>query len=274
MTDIGDARPKSRGGMKGTGNSGPAKGRARSDSVPAAKKDKQSNDRNGPRRDILAGEVLDKAAALFAARGFAATSLQDIADQVGLSRTAIYYYFDSKDALLHELVRGVTKQATQIFDDLDAEPDLAPAVKLHEAARRLVLWVTNPQTHLKLIDRSEHELSTSVAGVHRQAKKRVLHGMSGLIEAGISAGEFRAVDTRIAAFAIIGMCNWVAWWFRPGGEKSANEIAVSVADQAIASLRHPSLAARPTDLVSVTNAIRAELDLIDRLHASPPKRSK
>ena len=67
-------------------------------------------ERSGPRRDILAAEVLDKAATLFAARGFAATSLQDVAEQVGLSRTSIYHYFDSKDALLQELVRGVTSE--------------------------------------------------------------------------------------------------------------------------------------------------------------------
>jgi AcrR family transcriptional regulator len=239
----------------------------------AAKKDSASSDRSGPRRDILAGEVLDKAATLFTAKGFAATSLQDVADQVGLSRTAIYYYFDSKDALLQELVRGVTKQATQIFDDLDTAAGTSPADNVREAARRLVLWVTNPQTHFKLIDRSEHELPAATAAVHRQAKRRVLHGMSALIDAGIAAGEFRAADARIAAFAVIGMCNWVAWWFRPNGERSASEIAATVADQAVASLRRPDRQAARTDLGALTQAIRAELDLIDRMHVVTKKGS-
>lgn len=223
-------------------------------------------ERAGPRRDMLAGEVLDKAAALFAARGFAATSLQDVADQVGLSRTSIYYYFDSKDVLLHELVGGVTKQATQIFDELDRQPALAPPAKVHEAARRLVLWVTDPRTHFKLVDRCENELPASIAAVHRRAKRRVLEAMASLIEAGIASGAFRAVDPRISAFAIIGMCNWSAWWFSAGGGKSAEEVAVSIADQAVASLRHASDAAVSTDLRALTSAIRAELDLIDRVH--------
>ena len=227
---------------------------------------RKAAERGGPRREILASEVLDKAAALFAERGYAATSLQDIADRVGLSRTAIYYYFDSKDAVLIELVRGSTREAARIFDDLDGLAGLGPAAKVHEAARRLVLWVLDPQTHFKLVDRSEHELPAVIAGVHRQAKRRVLNGLAGMVEAGVAEGAFRAVDPRIAAFAIIGMCNWTAWWFNPAGERSAAEIARLIADQAVASLRPARARASATDLHALTDAIRAELDVIDRLH--------
>lgn len=225
----------------------------------------------GPRRDILASEVLDKAATLFAAQGFAATSLQDIADRVGLSRTAIYYYFDSKDAVLHALVRGVTKEAGRIFEEVGAASGLSPSQKVHEAARRLVLWVIDPRTHFKLVDRSEHELPAPIAAVHRQAKRRVLAGMKGLIEAGVQAGELRAVDPGVAAFAIIGMCNWSAWWFNPDGELSAGEVAQMIADMAVASLRRPHARAAGTDVRALTSAIRAELDLIDRLHGRKPR---
>ena len=66
----------------------------------AAAPAKQLGERSGPRRDVLSNELLGKAAALFAARGFAATSLQDIANEIGLSRTSVYYYFPSKEAVL------------------------------------------------------------------------------------------------------------------------------------------------------------------------------
>lgn len=268
MTDSSERTSRPRGvagpaGRKNTSARSGAKGMPRQD---------RSTERKGPRREILTADVLDKAAALFTERGFAATSLQDVADQVGLTRTAIYHYFDSKDALLQELVRGVTRQATQIFDDLAAAPDMRPADKVREAARRLVLWVTSPATHFKLVDRSEHELSAATANVHRQAKRRVLNGMSRLIDEGIAAGEFRAVEPGVAALAIIGMCNWVAWWFNPAREKSAGDIAEMVAELAVASLRRPDWRADPTDLGSLTRNIRAELDVIDRLHTRRDQR--
>jgi AcrR family transcriptional regulator len=229
----------------------------------------QNGDRAGPRRDILTSEVLDKAAVLFTERGYAGTSLQDIADQVGVSRTAIYHYFDSKEAVLNELVSGVTRGAARIFDELGTSTSLGPAEKLHEAARRFTLWVLDPKTYFKMIDRSEHELPAAVASSHRQTKRRVLSGVSSLIDAGIASGEFRAVDSKVAAFAIIGMCNWTAWWFNDRGEKSAKDVACALADLAIASLRHANEKALPTDLLSLTKSIRTELDKIDRLHGKP-----
>src|ERR1700730_11984700 len=100
----------------------------------------------GARRDLLAAEVLDKAASLFALRGFAATSLKDVADAVGLQRSSIYYYYPNKDALLKELIQGVTLPVARIFRDVEAE-SLSPLAKGREVGRRLVLWVADPKTH-------------------------------------------------------------------------------------------------------------------------------
>ena len=46
-----------------------------------------------------------------------------------------------------------------------------------------------------------------------------------LIDEAVAAGEARAVDSRVTAFAIIGMCNWTAWWFVPDGELTAATVA-------------------------------------------------
>ncbi len=227
-------------------------------------------ERAAPRRDVLAAEVLSKASELFARKGFAATSLQDVADAVGLSRTSIYTYFDSKDALLFALVEGVTKEAGQIFDRVDADAGLAAPGKVREAARRLVLWVTDPATNFKLVDRSENDLPKPIADAHRRSKRRVLSGLVGLIEAGVASGAFRAVEPRIAAFAILGMCNWTAWWYSPGGTMPREAIADVIADQALASLVRPADRTGTTDIRELTDAIRAELDLIDTLHGPKP----
>jgi AcrR family transcriptional regulator len=204
----------------------------------------------------LTSEVLDKAASLFAKRGFAATNLQEIADAVGVSRPSIYYYFSSKEALLEQMVRGVTLPVTQIFDALDA-------------ASRLVLWVTDPHMHFKLIERTENELPVALANAHRASKRRVLDSMVKLIEAGIIAGEIRAVDPRVAAFAILGMCNWTASWFSASGPLSAKQLAAAIADLAVASVHRTSVGG--SDIRSLTKSIRESIDLIEVLY---PKESE
>ena len=59
------------------------------------------------RRGLVEAEILERGAELFAARGFAATSMQDIADALGSSRPALYHYFRSKDEILDRLIQGL-----------------------------------------------------------------------------------------------------------------------------------------------------------------------
>ena len=232
-------------------------------------------ERNGPRRDVLTTEVLDKAAGLFATRGFAATSLQDIANEVGLSRTSMYYYFPSKEALLDALIRGVTQRTTSIFAGLQGTPDRTHTERLAEAARQLVMWVTDPHTHFKLLDRSELELPEDLAAVHRDTKRRVLSRMTRMIEDGTKSGEFRPLDARVTAFAILGMCNWTAWWFSANGELDRKEVAETIADLAVASVRRPVGAGQPDDLKSLMASIRGSLDLIEQAGLSTlPRRRR
>ena len=221
--------------------------------------------KSGLRKDVLSSEVLDRAVGLFAQRGFAGTSLKDVADAVGLSRPAIYYYFPSKDALLEELLTGVTVSAARILDNVEKRTDLSSIDKIGAAAHDLVMWVTERRLHFIAIDRSENELPAPILAKHREAKRRVLSGMMRLIEEAVAADEARAVDSRVTAFAIIGMCNWTAWWFVPDGDLPAGAVADRIADLAMNSVRR----ARPAngsarDVRALTSEIRDILTMIDR----------
>ena len=218
----------------------------------------------GIRRDLLAGEVLDKAAALFASQGFASTSLKDVADAVGLSRSSIYYYYPNKDALLRELIHGVTVPVANIFRDVEMQ-ESSPRVKIREVVRRLVLWVADPHTHFRLMDRSEAELPPAIAKVHTDAKRRVLDEMVKLIEAAMLAGEVRAVDARVSALGIIGMAMWTAWWVRPDHGPSLEEVADIIAESATSSLQRVAHAKSAATVPDLTREIRENLAIIDKM---------
>ena len=218
----------------------------------------------GVRRDLLAAEVLSKAAELFAARGFAATSLKDVADAVGLQRSSIYYYYPNKDALLAELIQGVTLPVARMFKEVAAE-GLSPLAQIRDVVRRLTLWVADPATHFRLMDRSEAELPEAIAKVHREAKRQVLGEMVALIDAAVRAGEAKAVDTRVSALCIIGMAMWTAWWFQPNQERSLVQVAQQVADNAIAVIERTVPAERAATVGELAREIRENLALIERL---------
>jgi AcrR family transcriptional regulator len=218
----------------------------------------------GVRRDLLAAEVLDKAATLFASQGFAATSLKDVADAVGLQRSSIYYYYPNKDALLKELIQGVTVPVVRMFRDVEADK-LSPLATLREVVRRLVLWVADPKTHFRLMDRSEAELPEAIAKVHRDAKRHVLGEMVKLIDAAILVGEARATDSRVSALSVIGMAMWTAWWFQPEHGHSLEAVSEEIADNAVAVVQRAAPAKRIATVAELTREIRKNLALIDRL---------
>ena len=220
----------------------------------------------GVRRDLLAAEVLDKAAALFAAQGFAATSLKDVADAVGLQRSSIYYYYPSKDALLEELIQGVTEPIAEILSEVQAK-HLRPLAEIREVVRRLVLWVADPKTHFRLMDRSEAELPDAIARAHRDAKRRVLSGIIKLVDKAVLAGEARALDARVTALSIIGMTMWTAWWVQPEQSQTLGDIAEQVAENAVALVRRTAPVEKAASIDDLAREIRENLALIERLSA-------
>ena len=87
------------------------------------------------RRELVENEIYEHAIRLFAERGFAGTSLQDIADALGITRPALYYYVKSKDELLAKLAADVAGGSAAQIAELAARPDLDAAGKLREIAR-------------------------------------------------------------------------------------------------------------------------------------------
>jgi TetR/AcrR family transcriptional regulator len=145
--------------------------------------------------------ILDTACGLFAKFGFAKTTLDDVADAVGMKKGSLYYYFDSKEAIFSEVI---TQMATRILDMMRADIETE----------------TNPRTAiLKFIESGiRHSYDAiNVVGISSQMKLEIMplahqilsdfHSeltthMSGIIERGIVDGEFKPCDSKRLAQAI------------------------------------------------------------------------
>ena len=188
------------------------------------------------RRELVENEIYEHAIRLFAERGFAGTSLQDIADALGITRPALYYYVKSKDELLAKLAADVAGGSAAQITELARRPDLDAAGKLREIVRMTALRQATQPERFRLLIRSEAELPAELSDAYDSSRRAVLRAVTGVIEEGIRAGRFRPIDARIAALGVIGMWNWVAWWFRPDRD-SADAVADQLADMAIAALQ-------------------------------------
>jgi AcrR family transcriptional regulator len=215
------------------------------------------------KKEALRQTVLKVAAELFAERGYAGTSLQDLADELGMSRPSLYYYFSSKEAILASLVEEVTVFSHRQSERVAANPEADPDESLRLLVRNHAKWLLEHSVQFRVVDRSESELPEETREVHNAAKRALLEDFTRLIAHGIQVGHFRGVDPRVAAFAMLGMCSWTAWWFKPDGRQTADAIADMIADMALHSVRREG--AKRSKIAEVGDAFQMLRDDISRL---------
>ena len=190
----------------------------------------------GARWGLVENQILTEATRLFAERGFAGTSLKDIADATGLTRPALYHYFANKEALLARLVSDLTLAPAAELAKLGHLPGKRAVERLHAMAFDTALRHARQPERFRVLVRSDAELPAELAQSYRDGRRRILAEFVAVIEQGMASDELRPVDARTAALGIIGMCTWVAWWYRPDSAGDERVVATALADMAVASL--------------------------------------
>lgn len=219
--------------------------------------------------DALRENILEVATRLFIERGFDGTSFNDIADVVGVSRPALYYYFKSKEAILEVLTTVVTRAAGELASEaLPAHLRQPSAMLRHRVLRHAHLILTHP-LQFRVVERNEDNLPPEQRKLAEQSRRAVLEQFRQAIELGIERGQFRVMDAKVAAFSIIGMCNWTAWWFAPSGPRRAEEIAEQIADMALRSVEQDAgRQLSEQSAAGVLKLLRDDIDLLER-HLKP-----
>lgn len=212
--------------------SGRSRGRGRAPS------DTNAGSQSTSRRELVEREIMEQATRLFAEKGFAGTTLQDIAVASGLTRPALYHYVANKDELLARLVTEIAEQPAQLLRTINERTDLDPVQKLREMALSIALHQMQAPDRFRLLIKSEAELPDSLANTYRNSRRRVLKEFIAVIDDGIRAGQFFPIDSRTAALGVIGMLNWVAWWHHPG-DTGGRSAATQLADMAVRTVIDP-----------------------------------
>lgn len=194
--------------------------------------------------------MLDTAAELFAERGFAGTNLKDLADALGMSRPGLYYHFPSKEKLLEALIEEVTVSAERYLAGLSAGLDQDPEEALRQIVYGATLWVLDNHVLFRVLDRSDAEIPADLRASHNLSKKAILEHFTNILRRGMDAGVFSPIDPHVAALSLAGMRNWTAWWYRPGGRLSREQIANTIAEMSVRAVVRPDVPRSPARRVS------------------------
>ena len=227
---------------------------------------KTNGDSENSRKKLVRDQLINKAAELFATRGLSRTTFNEIGQELELSRSALYHYFRNKDEILEALIKDQTVVPTLSMKALIADRSLTPTQRLRRALEMSVERKLTGGARFRVLDQIEFEMPETLAEQHRRSKRAVLELWTRIIADGIKAGEFRDVDVRMAAFAVIGMANWTAWWYSPDGKKNPEDIAKVIADFGVRGLLTGSGGnATARSLQAVRRDLKSALSALDQL---------
>lgn len=172
--------------------------------------------------------ILARAAELFAHRGYAATTMNDIADACGLSKATLYHYYDDKTALLGSICEAQVTTLRGLVDDVDALR-LPPEARLRELIRRFVQAYAGAQ-------HAHRVLTEDVRFLDAADRERVLGTERALVAAiarTVAALRPELAEAHLAkplTMLLFGMINWMFTWMRPDGALDHDALAPIVAD--------------------------------------------
>ena len=184
-------------------------------------------------------EILRTAARLFQQRGYDATSMNDVAAALKLSKGGLYHHFQSKDEILFEIMN----HAMEITQELVMAPVrriVGPEERLRALIRLHIEVVLSPRDReITVMLHENHPLPPALGKRINTRKKEYIHFVESLIaevqkeshKEGQRTGQAKGtVSPRAAAFALLGMINWIYQWYKPEGELQANNLVPQFTD--------------------------------------------
>jgi AcrR family transcriptional regulator len=182
-------------------------------------------------------EILDLAARVFYEKGYHSTSIQNIADAVGILKGSLYYYISSKEDLLFEILKEFYEEATS---HLGSMADVPPGGALEELRSLVTRHVTHGAENVErmaLFFREFRSLSVDRRAAITKGRDPYNDRLGELIAAAqVEQTICPDIDPKLASNQIIGMMGWIHYWYRPDGTVVPSELADEVADFIIASM--------------------------------------
>ncbi|SEE82608.1 DNA-binding transcriptional regulator, AcrR family [Rhodococcus jostii] len=181
-----------------------------------------------PRGESTKERIMQGAARVLAKRGYAATTLADIAKAAGVKAGSLYYYMENKEDLIRDLMtRGIVETHAYVEDavqslgqDATSQDRLGAAIAAH--MRYMLTKNDIARASIRTLGQAPAEVQGPAIELHRSYG----HYFSALIEDAKTDGFLAPdIDARVLRLLIIGAANWSTAWYQPTGAESADGIA-------------------------------------------------
>jgi AcrR family transcriptional regulator len=168
-------------------------------------------------------EIIDAALKLFANQGYHSTTLDAVASEIGVTKAALYYYFRNKEEIIRVILNRSTDRMKQILRI--GKSSLSAKEKLRQFIIYHVIYGADNTDLAKIAFEQLNILPKRSREVHKRKQREVVTFLQDLLQQGINDGIVAVDDTKVVAFAILGMCNWSYHWYKLQGKLTPNQIA-------------------------------------------------
>ena len=216
-------------------------------------------DRTGASSSNRLESIVDAAALMFHTKGYAATSTQDIANEVGLLKGSIYYYINSKEDLLFRIIEESHEGALRAISTV-SHLDVSPLAQAYALVN----------THVKVFhdDRVKHSVFFREFRSLSDDRKEIIRGaghayslfLRSILVEGQEMGQVDAgLNARMATSGIVGMMNSMSFWYQEGGSWTPEEIGSQFGEQVVLGLASEEFTTSCGGRKSLIERIRGEL---------------
>jgi AcrR family transcriptional regulator len=167
--------------------------------------------------------ILQHAARLFAERGFAGTSMNELASAAGVSKASLYHYYAHKYGLLVAIAEGHIDRLTALVDQITAQA-LAPDARLRRLIARFVDEYADAHAHHQVLVQDIKYLEAADERRIRDKERRVVAAFAGAIAA-VHPGLATARLEKPLTMLLFGMINWMFTWFREDGRLDYDDMS-------------------------------------------------
>ncbi len=194
--------------------------------------------------DSIKQSILDCAAKLFANKGFAKTTINEIAEAAGLSKAGVYHYFDSKSEILRAMLTEHLEAVTEIVDTA-LNTSESPQLKFITFTRLLIESYTRP------VSRNQHTVlmsdMDSLPGKDREfvvtTERRIVRAIERLLQSIHPRLEKHKDLAKPLTMLFFGMINWTDNWYSEKGRLAPAELATLAAKLFLNGLEHTDYSA-------------------------------
>jgi AcrR family transcriptional regulator len=170
-------------------------------------------------------EVLDAAAEVFARQGYAAATVQDVANALGILKGSIYYYIKTKEDLLFRLLMEVHEEVDAILEEVAAREGLTPLARLQEYVRTQTMYNLRNLVKIAIYYNDLDQLGDERRAQVLQRRKVHEDFVTQLILDAQRAGEVDDKrDAKLIAYSVFAAIIWPYRWYRPRGRIRAEDV--------------------------------------------------